>query len=220
VDLRDLDWPRPQELLDHETFRPEWSSGVECFYWYLTFDEHVLAQVIDGELGALVADTPWLEPVPVEWLHLTLCEVGFVEQTGAEAVERVVEEVGASMADQPGFELTLGPALAFPRALTLAGGPLETLRGLERRTRTATVAALGGTPGATRAPKSYWPHLSVGYVNRSVSSAELAELRAGLPELGLPVVPVDRMTLTSVVRDRRSYRWTVHTEVPLVAPHR
>ena len=215
MDRSDPHWPHPEELLDHATFRPEWESGVECLYWYLTFEEGALSRIVDGELGELVVSTPWLDPVPVEWMHLTVCEVGFVEHTAAEAVGRVVEQVRESTAGHAPFELTLGPVLTFPRALTVAGGPLESLRELQRRTHEATVDALGDPTAAARPHRAYWPHLSVGYVNRPVSAAELAELRGALPELDLPAVPVDRLVLTSVARQGRSYRWTVHAEAAL-----
>lgn len=213
---RASEWPWPRELVDHETWRPDWRSGIECLYWYLTFDHGALSDVLDGELGALVGSAPWLDPVPLEWMHLTLCEVGFIEET-APAVQDVVASVRAATADQPVLSLRLGPALTFPRALALAAGPLEDLRVLQERVRGATARALGPTVGVD-APRTFWPHVSVGYVNREVSAVELDEVRAQLPELDLPDVQVHSIALVSVLRQGRSYRWSVLARVPLGSP--
>lgn len=61
------------EMADHWS-RPGWSDGARAYYWLLAFrDEPALSSLA---LRCQEALTPLsLDPVPVEWLHVTLSAV-------------------------------------------------------------------------------------------------------------------------------------------------
>ena len=68
----------------------------------------------------------------------------------------------------------------------------------------------------------FWPHLSLGYVNREVDTASVdrffSELPASAHLAGHDAgrVEVDAVTLVAVTRRERSYRWEVQARVDLV----
>jgi 2'-5' RNA ligase len=200
-------------LRDHWTWRPEWTQGRTCLYWYLTFGPDDIANAVDDDLLRTVRATRWLDPVPPPWCHVTVADVGFADTLDAGDVGRVVAAARDALPAEPSLPLVLGPVQPFASAIALAAGPLDRLRAIGTRVRAATSAALGDRhPDVRRGP--FRPHVSLGYVNRTVDPATARRFLEGLPEVTARL-EVDALRLAAVTRRGRGYRWQVEAQVDL-----
>lgn len=206
--------PRGEGLRNHWDWRPEWRSDRPCLYWYLTFDEETIAEAIGADVLDRAAAVPWLDAVPPRWLHVTLCDIGFADEVAPHVVGRAVREARRVTAATGPLRLRFGPLTAMAGAVVLPAGPVSPLRALQRRVRWATRRALG--PECRSAHRQFWPHLSLGYVNRAVPRSEAERRLPGLSLARVAEAPVTRLTLASVTRRNRHYQWSVEAEVPLV----
>jgi 2'-5' RNA ligase len=144
-----------------------------------------------------------VDPVPARWLHLTLCDIGFLDDIDTDRLERLTDAVSAAMRAQPRLRLTLGPVLAFQDAVTLAAGPEDDLRQLWGRVADA-MRSVGLAP-EHHPLDTFRPHVTLGYVNQRI------DLGTVWGALGDPSaresVTVDRLTLAAVGRREGHYQW-------------
>jgi 2'-5' RNA ligase len=200
-------WPRTDAVRHHWTWRPEWIPDRPCLYWYLTFDRDAVAAAVDPEVRRAIAGTPWLDPVPREWTHLTLCDLGFVDELPDDVVERAASDLARSLASVQLPTLVLGPLAGMDSAVVLAARPVEELRRLHRLARAASEAALG--PGHEVVHRhAFWPHVSLGYVDREVGADEVRALTEPFDHVRSEL-PVAGLVLAAVTRRRRHYQWSV-----------
>ena len=177
-----------------------------CLYWYLTFDPDAVAAAVDPDVLAAVGSTPWLDPVPLEWTHLTLCDLGFPDQVPGAVVDRAVDGLQETLASVELPPLTLGPLVGMDSAVVLAAEPLDQLRALQQTVRSATEAALGAGREIVHRHR-FWPHVSLGYVNRAVPAAEVRALTGTFDHVRARL-PGARLVLAAVTRRRRHYQWS------------
>lgn len=203
-------WPRHDALRDHWSWRPEWRTDRPCLYWYLTFDRDAVAEAVGPALLEAIGNASWMDPVPLEWAHLTLCDLGFLDQVPDRAVERAVRGVADLLTPDDLATLTVGPLAGMESAVVLVAEPLAGLRDLQRRVRMASEAALGGHRVVHRG--RFWPHVSLGYVNRSVSGRQVRALTDAFDHLRAPL-PVGRLVLAAVTRERHHYQWSVEADL-------
>jgi 2'-5' RNA ligase len=190
---------------NHWWWRPGWRQGRSFFTWhFLPADQPDLAQLV-GELGQHLAAVPQLDPIPQQWLHLTIQGVGFSDEVDANDVARIIEAVTARLSGVSPFTATLGPAQADAEGVHLPLRPVAAMSAVRAQIR----AAIGDVWGAERVPESangFAPHVSLAYAN--TSGAPLAPLRAMLAEQqGSATVEVRHVTLINLNRDEGMYQW-------------
>lgn len=198
----------------HWVWRPEWTPERTCLYWYLTFRRDDLAAAIDEPSLRLVRETPWLDAVPLEWCHVTVGDVGFVDELEPGDADRVAAAVSRALADEERLRLSLGPAPTLNSAVAVPAGPLDRLRALRAQVRDATSDTLGARHADVHR-HLYWPHLSLGYVNEAVDADTASRFLAALPPLDMQV-EVHALTLAAVTRRDHGYQWQVRGRVDLV----
>jgi 2'-5' RNA ligase len=202
-----------REMHDHWVWRPEWTSERTCLYWYLTFPEDQIAAAVGEPLLEEVRRTTWLDAIPPRWCHVTLTDIGFADELDVSEVRRVHEAVARSVSEEHGLPLVLGPVQAYRSALVLATGPLSGLRSVRTAVRRATSGALGARHADVHG-HLFWPHLSLGYVNRCVDARTVDRFLAGLPHVNSRI-DVGAVTLAAVTRRDRHYQWDVQGQVDL-----
>jgi 2'-5' RNA ligase len=204
------------ELVDHSAWRPEWTADRTCFYWYLTFPGDRLVTALGDEVLQAVAGAGWLDAVPPQWSHVTVSDVGFTDELSDSDVDGVTQAVADAVADEEPLRLVLGPVQSFASAVVLAVGPLDRMRALKQTVRRATSAVLGPRHADVHS-RLFWPHLSLGYVNRPVDAYTVARFLTRVPPVRA-TVEVDALTLAAVTRSGRRYLWEVQAQVDLVRP--
>lgn len=202
----------PLRCGDHWWWRPGWRIGRWFYTWFLTFegqqDVHRLARVYQDRL-----DVPNLDLVPLEWLHLTMQGVGFVDEVSDEEAERIANAGQARCANLGPFMLTLGPARVASEGVTLKVAPTEPVCALREVLR----AAIGDVWSAERVPetgKEFIPHVSLAYSNAVACAAPVVEIveRVSTRLASMTVTAVHLIVLN---RDARVYRWGVFATVGL-----
>jgi 2'-5' RNA ligase len=203
------------EMRDHWTdWRPEWTRTRTCLYWYLTFREDQLQAVLGDEILRAAAGPRWLDAVPPEWCHVTVTDVGFTDELSRRDVDRVTEAVADAVSGEDRLRLSVGPVQSFATAVVLTVGPLDRLRAVKATVRRSTAGALGPRHADVHR-RLFWPHLSLGYVNRPVEADTVTRFLAGVPPVQAEV-DVDALTLAAVTRRDHRYQWEVQAQVDLL----
>lgn len=198
----------------HWRWRPDWVPGRRCLWWYLTLGDHrPLHEVARKVTSALTV--PTLDIIPPRWLHLTLREVGYLDQTPAELAEDVIDRARRSLAVRPAFDLHIGPVDLLPGALVLRATPTGRLQEL-RRQLPGTSTSLD-SPAGIPAPDQVPPHVSLAYLRSDTEASTLVMSPRHLTPL---TVPVDHVTLAEVTRHQWHYQWNVRAHVPLLGGQR
>jgi 2'-5' RNA ligase len=86
---------------------------------------------------------PGLNPVPVDWLHLTVQGVGYTDETPPEVVHDVAEAVRAEVGSLTPFDLTFGAPIIFGEAIAIRPEPAEPLQALLLAIRRGIAAVRG-----------------------------------------------------------------------------
>lgn len=204
-------WPEIEDFRDHSKWRPDWTADRPRLLWYLTFEDHAefhaAATVMDAALADCNADV-----VPPRWLHMTLTDVGFIDELDDRVVHassrRVVDAV-RGMAPQ---EVTLGPLGALPGAVVLMAGPARQLLRLRERVRRATARA--GIPVPDDLDGPFVPHVSLCYMRRDSDHDRLRHVVEAC-EPRTVTVRCDRVSQVVVSRTNGHYEWQLLAEAPL-----
>jgi 2'-5' RNA ligase len=207
-----VSWTRPRRLENHWTWRPDWRVDRPCLWWYLTFEDRPELGDELAPLRAALRHRPELDVIPPRWLHLTLCEAGFVDELSPDRVAAAVAAVTEALAGQPPLTLSLGPLTTMSGAMVLDVTPVDTLRQLRAVVRGAMATV--GVAARQGGEASFWPHVSMGYLNRRSDPAALMDALSPVSEVSAEVT-VDRLRLAAVTRRDRHYQWDTHTELRL-----
>jgi 2'-5' RNA ligase len=155
---------------------------------------------------------PTLDAVPLPWLHLTLDDIGFVDQLSPGQIEAVVES-GLSATD--GWKMppvTLGPVDTMEDALVLRASPKAELGQLRDRLRDSTETVLG--PDATSGLRDFRPHVTVAYSNGDCDQRTVMEPLGAVSSDQVVAAP-PQLTLAEVTRRNRHYQWTARAAITL-----
>lgn len=196
------------EMTDHWS-RPGWSDGARAYYWLLAFrDVPALNEVA---LHCQEALAPLgLDPVPAEWLHVTLVRAGSPGSVDTAQLRRLVETVRTKLPEA--FALCATPLAGSRGAVRLTLSPWQPLVHLH-----AALVAAGTAVGLT-AKKStalFRPHLSLAYNNRPRPAGPVIETVAGLRSLPSVELSVADVQLVELRRCGAEYRWDVLASLPL-----
>jgi 2'-5' RNA ligase len=209
-------------LCDHWWPRPGWRPGRVALTWHLIFpDSHPLARHAAAYQRALDG-LPGIDPVPAEWLHLTVQAVGWADEVPAPTVSAVVDAVRAQVAALEPFDLAFDRPTIYGEAAVIRTHPDAPVERLRDAVRAGLRDVLGddGAPIAPEQAHGFLPHVTVAY---SRIDADAAPYAAALDGVDRPptIVPVTEVTL---IRQERllapqwQYRWTTEAVATIGAP--
>ena len=198
------------ELSDHWRWRADWAVDRPYLMWYLTFeDQPELAQWASRAQDRL-RQVRTLNLVPPQWLHLTLGDVGFVNEVSPDQVDGVTTAARTALAGWTGMSITLGPVTTMVDAVVLGTSHQGKLEQLRHRLQEATASVVG--PQAPVGLREFWPHVTLAYVNDSCDRGTVFEpLRSMASDL--ITVTVSNVTLAAVTRINRHYQWTAREAI-------
>ena len=206
-----------RRLRNHWWPRPGWRPGRIMLTWHLTFEnapelhEHVAAY------QRALAELPGLNPVPPEWLHLTMQGVGYVDETPPETIPTVVDAVRAAVAQQPAFSLTFARPSIFGEAIAIRPSPAEPVGQLLAAIRSGMGSVLRETavPTGPEQARGFRPHVSIAYSQTEGDAAPYDTVIAAVDAEPIDV-PIEAVTL---IRQERllapdwMYRWKTQATV-------
>jgi 2'-5' RNA ligase len=196
------------ELQDHWWWRPGWRAGRHFYACHITLRDQPGVQALVATYQAAIRGIEGLEPIPAEWLHLTMQGIGFVDEIDAQKLTRTVACVQRQINDVPAPTVSFHMPVVRPEAVYLPASPSEPLRALR-------AAAMGGIAEALRperlhhAPeqaRGYRPHVSIAYSNRRQPSRPIVEALSRVQPAPVTAV-ISEVSLLEFHRDRRMYEW-------------
>ncbi len=202
---------------NHWWWRPGWRTGRRAFTFHVVFNNRTV-EGVDGlrrlvrEYQRAVVDLGGLDPIPAEWLHLTVQGVGFVDEVRDEDVRAIVAAACRRCGALAPFKLTFGPAVVADEGIMLPGTPEGPAQALRRALR----AAIADVWGPARVPEgeAFIPHVTVAYSSADGSAERIVlAVEESAPESA--TVTVRAATLIVLDRDARMYRWTSYAPVAL-----
>lgn len=197
-----------EEMTDHWS-RPGWSDGARAYYWLLAFRDipalNALAVQCQEALSPL-----GLDPVPLEWLHVTLARVGAPGAVSAADLRRLTEKARTALPDA--FALQAVPLAGSRGAVRLTLSPWEPLVQSHAAVVTANTAV--GLP-VKKPTARFRPHLSLAYNNRRRPAAPVIETVTSLRSLPPVALSVAEVQLVELRRTGAEYRWDVLDSIAL-----
>src|SRR5215472_9590396 len=142
-------------MRNHWWWRPGWRVGRRVYTFHLTFRDADATVAGGADLRRLAAEhqarlvgagagvPPGLDAVPLEWLHLTMQNVGFADEVGEERLREVAARATAACASVAPFDLRFAEASVFPEAVMVLPGPPAPVADLREALRGAIGAVLG-----------------------------------------------------------------------------
>jgi 2'-5' RNA ligase len=194
-----------EPMRDHWWWRPGWRVGRSFYTWHVTFTGQPAAAQLVADYAPVLERLPQLDPVPLEWLHLTMQGIGFTDEVDRSDVDRIVDAARKRCAELEPFTVTIGPARVDPETIQMPVQPVEPLAALRHAIR----AAIGDVWGAENVPEpadGYRPHVSLGYSNTAGSADPVADALAHHGE-HVAEVTVSAVSLIDLNRDRKAYEW-------------
>jgi 2'-5' RNA ligase len=201
-----------EQVRNHWWWRPGWRAGRSFYTWHLTFVGQPDVDRLAAHYHAVLRDLPGVDPVPVEWLHLTMQGLGFTDELATGQVDKVVAAVRDRLAALSPFELTLGPVRVDPEALLLDAEPAGAIRDL----RLAIRAGIADTWGADRVPEAeapFTPHVSIGYISADGPAAPFVAVLDASPATGRATVTEAQLIVLN--RDSGMYTWRPYATAEL-----
>ncbi len=158
-----------------------------------------------GRMRSELDKFPMLDPIPIQWLHMTTQGVGFSDETTEEDVAAIGARVAGRMAGHGPLEVQLGPLVADAEGLHLPVRPTEAVAEVRRTIRDA-IGEVWGEDQVPEAAEGFYPHVSIAYAN--TSGSPLAPIREILNRYAdvLPVT-LTQVALIDLNRDEGMYRW-------------
>ncbi|HEV2780369.1 MAG TPA: 2'-5' RNA ligase family protein [Actinophytocola sp.] len=193
------------QLRNHWWWRPGWRADRQFYTWHLTFTgQRDLHRLVTAYQHAL-RDVPGLDLIPVDWLHLTMQGVGFVDEIAPADIRAIADTATRHLAELPPAKVTFHRPVVRPEALALPPTPIETLFAIRDAIR-AGIAAVWGDDHVPETNNRFQPHLSMAYVNTDgPATAAVAALNSVQPEPAH--VTVTEASLIVLHRDDHLYHW-------------
>ena len=147
-----------------DTLESEWTRGRHAYLAFLVLIDDPDAVAHLGRLVSEVEGIPGVEPYPDDYWHLTIKGIGFEteestqpEEVSGSDLARISEATRDVFAQQPAFDVTIGPANGFPEVVFAEVWNSMPIRELNTH-------LLGALPDLVRYPfdgEAFLPHVSI-----------------------------------------------------------
>lgn len=194
----------------HWYWRPGWQPGTRFYTFHVTWRDQPGVQELGAHTRERLAGIPGLDPVPGEWLHLTMQGIGFAHEVSDADLETVTAAARTRLASVAPASVVLPPPRAASEGVATGAVPP---RGLDQ-VRDAVRAAIADAWGTRRVPENatWTPHVSFAYASADGPAAPVDAVLRGLPGA---VVTVSAVDLIRLGRDRLIYEWETVSRFPL-----
>jgi 2'-5' RNA ligase len=200
---------RSEYMRDHWWWRPGWNVGRRFYTWHLTFggqeDVHRFAE----RYRAVLPGDGRLDPIPDQWLHLTMQGIGFIDEVDRADVDAIVDAARVRLAAVPAFDIALSAPVLDPEAVLVPVHPGEPVRAVRDAIRTAIGDVL---PEVPEKADGFRPHVSVAYSN---SDGPADSIGQALEAANVPTAAahIDSAELIVLHRDNQMYEWEPYASV-------
>ncbi|MFB9433349.1 2'-5' RNA ligase family protein [Streptoalloteichus tenebrarius] len=180
------------------------------YHWFLDLSQHQPVIELSQRCQRLLPQAG-LDLIPPEGLHLTLCRLGYVDDTPLPRLHTAVRAVRDRCRSIGPFRLTAIPLAGSPGAIRLSVAPWSPLAALH----TVTLAASENTN--TDSLAVFRPHVGIAYSHRVQPADPYIEAARHARSLSPVVIEVQELHLVELYRVDHQYRWRVLERLPLAA---
>jgi 2'-5' RNA ligase len=204
--------PDAVQLRNHWRPRPGWAPDSRMLAWHLTFEDANALHGIAQQAQQALSGIPALDPVPREWLHLSLAAFGTTTDVTEDCVRQAINAAHQHIAGLGSLELSFSRTVVFAESVVLCPDDSPGLRGLRSSLQESVRQVRGANAPADL--DAFVPHVSVAYASGPAAGADVVRAleSADLPDAN-PVRPT--LTLVEMHRDNRLYRWRPVSAFPL-----
>lgn len=199
-------------MTDHWWWRPGWHVGTRFYAWHITQEHQPEVRDLAQRYRDAVSTIKTLDPIPDEWLHMTVQGVGHVDDVNIAALDYVTVRVADRLRDLAPITTSYRRAHISREAVILPPDDPEAFAEVRTAIRAGITDALGKCP---EPEGGFQAHVSVAYSN---ADAEAGPIREAL-DRAEPTAPATatytQVSLIRMHRDRRVYEWDVLRQVPL-----
>ena len=204
--------PDAEELREHWWWRPGWRPDTRMLAWHLTFEGESSLHGLARRLQGALAGVDVLDPVPPEWLHLSVAEFGATDDFTDDCVRQAINAAHECISGLGTLELTFTRVVVFAESVVVLPAKSPALASLRRGLRDSVVQVRG--PGAPPDSTPFAPHVSVAYAHGPAPGAAVVRaLQEAAPADVGPVRPT--LTLAETHRVGRQYQWRAVSAFPL-----
>jgi 2'-5' RNA ligase len=199
-------------MTNHWWWRPGWQVGTRFYAWHITQDDQPEVLDLARRYRDAVSTISTLDPIPDEWLHMTLQGIGHVEDINVAALDYVTIRVAERLRTLAPITTSYQRAHIAGEAVILPPDDPDAFTGVRRAVRAGITDALGECP---ESKDGFRAHVSVAYSN---ADADAAPIRAALNRAEPPAPATATYTQVSLIRmhrDHRMYEWDTIRAVPL-----
>jgi 2'-5' RNA ligase len=190
-------------MTNHWWWRPGWSRGTRFYTWHLTFQGAEDVHRYTDAYRRGLAHIDGLDPIPDQWLHLTMQGVGDVRQVSEKEVTAIVEAVSSRLGRVSPFALHFDAPVITPEAVETLVQPAEAVHELRKAIRAGIADVRRDVP---ETEDGFVPHVSVAYSN---SDGPSEPIQQALDTVSTPpaVCQVTHAELIIIGRDDLMYTW-------------
>lgn len=195
-------------LVDHWWWRPGWRTGRHFHACHFTMQDQPELRRLVGEYQVALGAVMGLDPIPQQWLHLTMQGIGFVDDIAPERIANLRAVAAKNLASTPAPVVTFHRPVIRPEAVYLPAEPPDGIRAVRLAVRDAVAQVLGDSWLAdAETLQSYRPHVSIAYSNTAQSAQPILDALAGIDPQPVSV-QLRHVDLLAFHRDRRMYEWS------------
>lgn len=200
-------------MADHWWWRPGWHVGTRFYAWHITQADHPAMVDLVNSYRHAIADTPALDRIPDQWLHMTLQGVGHVEDVDAETIQSVSDSVAGRLRHLDPIVGSYHRAHISREALILPPSMPEEFTRLRTEIRRGIADVLGAAP---EPGDGFRAHVSIAYSNASLDAALIRGALDDVEAIEEPATTIyTHVSLIRMHRDRRMYEWETVAQVPI-----
>lgn len=203
--IRENDWAAfrtvPQ-MIDHWG-RRDWPADHETYFWYLTFHDPELVELVRRCNDKLNLDG--IDFVPLDGLHVTMLRIGDLDEIKDEDIQSLTDEAKSKLDEVKPFKLEVGPLAGSRGAIRFTVSPWTELFHLHRAIRKSTRQVLPSIPLAST--ENFRPHLGIGYSNQRQDAEPIIKQISTIRDLNTVTVQVDSIKIVKLRRESQAYRW-------------
>ena len=206
IDSVERDWQEFQRLdhMGNHWDRPGWAPGRRAYYWYITFGDTPQLEALAAECQSKL-NLPYLDPVPLDRLHLTVQRLAFADEVATSQVDAAVGCARQLLNTTEAFDLTIGPLAGSRGAVRFSVSPWAPIEGLRRALREAISSSTDIQ--LSRSESDFRPHVGIAYCNARVPAPDLIQRVSQLRHLPAIQTRVSEVSLVLLGRTDRGYCW-------------
>ena len=161
----------------------------------------------------LELEAPYLDPVPLTDLHMTLERIAFDDEISKTELDRIASVADEACRTLSPFTLYVGPLAGSSGAISFSASPHATIAQLRNTLVTAAKTVLGKASALENA--YFRPHVGIAYCNKDVATEPIVSTVRRIRRMPIVEVNVRTVALVALTRGRNSYRWIERYTIPL-----